>query len=243
MGRNVSVMPMAQQRLFCAWAARFWMAAGFATFLFVAMATSSLAAADNEGRYSFVGTVVDPQGKPVAGAKVWLDYWLAREPAQPAPPDAVSDTQGKFQFSRTNNDLADMAENSLWTNIGLVATKEGYGFAAGPLERFETTGRLVGDRPEVFRRRVGRAKREAERGDRILTLIADNMFLQGQLVNADGRPMAGATVEVVAVWEGENGTLDEWEAAFRKEPAWRFVSPLFWRYAGPGAIMYLNRRR
>ena len=97
--------------------------------LCVCVGPAVLAAAD-EPTYAFAGTVVDPQGKPVAGAKVWFDYALARPPAQPVPADAVSDAEGKFQFSRAKSSLVRHALlESPYPTIGvLVATKEGFGF-------------------------------------------------------------------------------------------------------------------
>ena len=213
-------------------------AAGVAAItLWVCVGPAVRAAAD-DAAYAFAGTVVDPQGKPVAGAKVWFDYPLARPPAQPVPADAVSDAEGKFQFSRTKSSLADMLESPYPTIGVLVATKEGFGFAAGPADRFETTGRLAVDRPKLFRRRLGRRRSaRAEKGPRVEARSRRRAAARTNSSTANGQPVAGATVEVLAVWAGENGTLDAWEAGMKKQPFWQHVSALFWRYNGAGAIV------
>jgi protocatechuate 3,4-dioxygenase beta subunit len=212
--------------------------------LWVCVGPAVLAAAD-EPTYAFAGTVVDPQGKPVAGAKVWFDHALARPAAQPVPADAVSDAEGKFQFSRTKSSLSDIPLLELgYGALGvLLATKEGFAFAAGPADRFDTTGRLAVDRAKLFRLPTGRVKREVGKEDRVLRLALDDVPLQGKLVNTDGQPVAGATVDVVAVWAGENGNLDAWEAGMKKQPVWRNVSALFGRYNGAGAMAYIGGTR
>jgi protocatechuate 3,4-dioxygenase beta subunit len=218
-------------------------AAGLAAItLWVSVEPAVRAAADGPP-YAFAGTVVDPQGKPVAGAKVWFDYPLAGPPAQPVPADAVTDAEGKFQFSRTKSSLADTLESPYPTPGVLVATKEEFGFAAGPADRFETTGRLAVDRPKLVRRAFSRVKREVGKEDRVLRLALDDVPLHGAILNTDGQPVAGATVEVLAVWAGENGTLDAWEAGMKKQPFWQNVSALFGRYNGAGAMAYIGGRR
>jgi protocatechuate 3,4-dioxygenase beta subunit len=200
-------------------------------------------AAADEPAYVFAGTVVDPNGKPVAGAKVWFDYPLGRPPAQTAPADAVTDANGKFQFSRAKSGLAEMPELPFGALSVLVATKEGFGFAAGRADPFETTGRLAVERTKRVRRSVAPAQREVGNADRVLRLALDDVPLEGTIVNTDGRPVAGATVDVLAVWAGANGTLDAWEAGVKKQPFWQSILPLFWRYNGAGAMAFIGVRR
>ena len=166
MGRNVTVWSCARRRLDAQGAARLAVAGVAAVMLCVCVEPAVRAAADAPA-YAFAGTVVDPNGKPVAGAKVWFDYALARPPAQSATADAVSDAEGKFQFSRAKSSLADVLESPYPTIGVLVATKESFGFAAGPADRFETTGRLAVDRPKLVRRAFGRMKREGGKKPRV----------------------------------------------------------------------------
>jgi hypothetical protein len=242
-GRNVTVYDCARHDFICTRAA--WLViAGLATFALGLSAGPAVRAAGDDAAYHFAGTVVDPQGKPVAGAKVWFDYTLARLPSQStahaASSDAVSDAEGKFQFSRTKSSLADMLDVPYGTMGVLMATKEGFGFAAGSAKRFETTGRLKVDRPRLFSSGIGWAKREEPKQDSVLRLVLDDVPLRGELVDTDGRPIADATVEVTAVSEGENGTLDAWETALKKEPSWQHTSILFWRYAAADRMLYVS---
>ncbi len=158
MGRNVTCSSCPRHGSIRAGVARFVLAAGVVAITLSVCANPAGRAAADEPIYAFAGTVVDPQGKPVAGAKVWFDYPIARPPAQPVAADAVSDAEGKFQFSRAKSSLADMALAELpYGALGvLVATKQGFGFAAGPTDRFETTGRLAVDQPKLVRRNVRR---------------------------------------------------------------------------------------
>jgi protocatechuate 3,4-dioxygenase beta subunit len=242
-GRNVTVWSCARHGSIRGGAARLVVAAGVAAItLWVSVGPAVRAAAD-DATYHFAGTVVDPQGKPITGAKVWFEYALARPPAQVAPPDAVSDGDGKFQFSRTKSSLSDILESYFPTIGVLVATKEGFGFAAGSADRFETTGRLASDRPKLFRAGVGRVTREGAKEDRMLRLVLDDVPLHGEVVDDEGRPVAGASLEVLAVWARAKGTLDAWEAGKKKLPLRQGISPLFWRYNTAGALSSIGARR
>jgi protocatechuate 3,4-dioxygenase beta subunit len=241
-GRSVTAWTCARHGSIRVRAARL-VAAGLAAITFWVCVGPVVRAAADDAAYAFAGTVVDPQGKPVAGAKVWFDYPLARPSAQPVPADVVSDAEGKFQFSRTKSSLTETFESPYPTIGVLVATKEGFGFAAGPANRFETTGRLAVDRPKLVRRGLAQAKRDVGQKDRILRLVPDDVPVQGQITSSNGNPVAGATVEILAIWAGENGTLDAWEAGLKKQPFWQHVSALFWRYNGAGALSYTAGRR
>jgi protocatechuate 3,4-dioxygenase beta subunit len=242
MSRNITGRSCARHGFVRRSGVRFIAAAGIAAITPGLSVEPAVRAAADDATYRFAGTVVDPHGKPVAGAKVWFDYALARRPAQPAGPDAVSDAEGKFQFSRAKSGLSEMPELVYGTMGVLVATKDGFGFAAGSADRFETTGRLAADWPKFFR--LGpRLKREGMKKDPVLRLTLDDVPLQGKLVNTDGQPVAGATVEAVAVWEGDDGTLDAWEAALKKQPGWRNISILFWRYIRAEGWNYRDGRR
>ena len=46
------------------------------------------------------------------------------------------------------------------------------------------------------------------------------MPVEGRIVNTEGQPVAGALVEVTAISEGNNGSLDEWFASAKKPDAY-----------------------
>jgi hypothetical protein len=240
-GRNVTVCCCAQRGIVRRQAARLLAASVAAIALGLSVGPVARAAVDHEAVYSFAGTVLDPQGKPVAGARVWFDYALARSPAQPVPADAVTDAEGRFHFTRAKSSLSDMHAAPSATIGVLVATKESFGFAAGTADRFETTGRLAFDRPKLFYDRIAQAQHEARHKEPVLRLVPDDLPLRGQITNSEGKPVTGATVEVVSVWAGDNGSLDAWEARPAKTPPWQSVSRLYFRYQGTGEMSYLGR--
>ena len=93
-------------------------------------------------------------------------------------------------------------------------TKDGYGLAARSSVHCETTGSLNAELTDEHREQIERKKP----GDNI-TLIADDVPVEGRIVNTEGQPIAGALVEVTAISEGVNGSLDEWFAAAKKPDA------------------------
>jgi protocatechuate 3,4-dioxygenase beta subunit len=166
--------------------------------------------------FNYSGTVVDDRGQPVAGAKIEFDFWRKAVPPGDVPPAAVSDEQGKFHFSRKKSDFADRGDSLGHAWAVLVATKEGYGFAAGLARHFETTGRLDAELTPQQRRNLAAFWGTATN---VLSMVPDDVPVHGRIVNTEGQPVAGAKIEAVCIWGGKDGTLDAWEAAARKSGA------------------------
>jgi beta-lactamase regulating signal transducer with metallopeptidase domain/protocatechuate 3,4-dioxygenase beta subunit len=163
--------------------------------------------------FTYAGTVVDDRGKPVAGAKISLDYLHASDPREPVPTLAVSDSKGRFEFSRRKRDFADAGLwGPWWFPAMIVATKPGYGPAGGQSIEFETTGRLVAEQhhPPGWR---------PKGWSNVLKLASDDVPIHGRILDTEGRPVSGALVQAINLWEGRDGSLDTWEAAaLRPEP-------------------------
>ena len=149
--------------------------------------------------FVYAGTVLDGTGKPVAGAKLTLDHGWSALPPEGALPSAVSDATGHFQFSVPERGAGDAWAKSWWVDAMLVATKDGYGLSGGPSVQFESTGRLA----TLQQQRMSRAP---ERGTNVLKLAPDDVLIRGRLLDADGRPVAGAPVQTINVWEGRDGS-------------------------------------
>lgn len=196
-------------------------------------------AASKDPTYSFAGTVVDQQKRPVAAAKISLSYFRA-EPVAADSPVAVSDARGRFEFSRKKSDLADLYDERYLGDMRVVAIKDGYGFASVPATACEKTGQLAAAIDEL---KTTWALATAEKGSNVLSLVPDDVPIRGRLLTIDGRAVAGAKVAVVAVWAGENGSLDAFEAKLKESPGWQHLSGLFRGYAQAGAINYLNNKR
>jgi RNA polymerase sigma factor (sigma-70 family) len=143
------------------------------------------------------GHVLDPNGKPVAGAKVHLLQWANPfgPPQDKAPPKvwAETDKQGRFSFT------APPYQGELFVTAA--------GFAPG----WETTGRVssaveVGKAQEV----------PAAQDDLVVRLAHDDVPVNGRLLDLQGEPVAGATVRVFALKASPDGNLDKWIAAVKK---------------------------
>ncbi len=159
--------------------------------------------------FTFAGTVVDRAGKPAVGLKVFTSYFHKGIPLDNAPPAALTDEHGKFEFSSKKSVFADAGGFGL-ADVGLVAVKEGYGFAYGAALHFETTGRFAAESPRAARERL---EKTAGKNPNVLTLPADDIPIRGRIVNTEGQPVAGATVAAMNIWEGTEGTLDAWETS------------------------------
>ncbi|MGQ0637173.1 MAG: M56 family metallopeptidase [Planctomycetaceae bacterium] len=178
------------------------------------------ARAGDDVTFQFAGTVVDLEGKPVAGAAVRLSYWRKEPPPDDAPPDAISDAQGKFEFTCKQSSLSDGGKSRDYLYAGVIATKDTYGFAYGPAFYFETTGKLEAELPDVQRRWIS-----SDWGQKThtLTLVPDDVPVRGRILDIQGRPVAGAKIEAVSVWEGQQQSLAAWEKA-AKEPSANYFS-------------------
>ncbi len=194
--------------------------------------------------FTFAGTVVNDQQQPVAGAKVALSYFR-KDPAAPETVPAVfTDSHGRFEFSSKKGDFADAGGNLGWFDAGLAATKKGLGFAYGRAAHFETTGRFDGEIPDK-RRPV--LEREAGNKTNVLTMPADDVPIRGRLLNTEGQPIAGASVEAVNILEGKEGTLDLWEAAAAEKNAdfyssWNLLDRLVQGYPEGGYVSFMATR-
>ncbi len=144
------------------------------------------------------GRVVGPDGKPVAGARIYrpLD-WIGEESVSPVRPKvhAVSGADGRFRFA------IDRAEGEAhragWKGLEgqLLALAEGFGPGFGA---------------------VGEAGGEAT-----LTLALDDAPIEGRILDLEGRPVVGVSVRVESIQAPKAGTLDAWiEAARLGQKTW-----------------------
>jgi beta-lactamase regulating signal transducer with metallopeptidase domain len=195
--------------------------------------------ASKDPTFSFAGTVVDQQGRPVADANVSLSYFRAK-PSAADRPAAVSDLAGRFEFSRKKSDFADLYHERFFSEMRVVAVKQGFGFASVSATACEKTGRLEAAIHEL---KTSWAWPTTDKGSNVLTLVPDDLPIRGRLLTIEGRAVAGAKIAVVGVWAGENGSLDAFEAKLKEGPGWRRLSAVFRGYAQAGAMMYRDGKR
>ena len=129
------------------------------------------------------GRVIDPDGKPFAGAKI---YWFGREAPSSRPPGvrATSDADGRFRFTASTPKrptTATLADGRVVTLLpspetaGFVASAEGYGL--GFFDGVEEVDAL----------------------GPILKLARDDVPIAGRVLDIEGRPVVGATVRGLEV--------------------------------------------
>jgi RNA polymerase sigma factor (sigma-70 family) len=132
------------------------------------------------------GRVVDPDGKPVAGAKVIYQQEPLREDPQalyPEPSTGVSDADGKFHFRATMYDMG----------------SDGH----------EPMGRLTAIAPGFAPAGTG-AGLPKSLLNRTLKFARDDVPLENRFVDLEGRPLAGVTVRCAYVIVSPNNDLEPW---------------------------------
>jgi beta-lactamase regulating signal transducer with metallopeptidase domain len=145
-------------------------------------------------RFEYAGRVLDPDGKPVAGAKLHLAYFRYQGKGVP-PVRAQSVAQGRFHFSATKQDFSDTDADNPWTTAIVVATLEGFGL--GWADAAES-----GEKP-------------IDRLNLTLRLARDDLPISGRIVDLQGHPVAGVAIEPGEILEPEAADLSSWINASR----------------------------
>jgi RNA polymerase sigma factor (sigma-70 family) len=113
------------------------------------------------------GQVLDPDGKPLAGAKLYLKYDYGRD--ENLPVRATSDAEGHFAFAFPRSLFDPSIPDRSWYQVMAIA--DGYGpdwaYQVKPVPSTDLKLRLVRDLP-----------------------------IRGRIVTLDGRPVRGATLQV-----------------------------------------------
>lgn len=148
------------------------------------------------------GLVVDPEGKPFPGAKLYLATWTALGFTVEERATSGADGGFAFTFSKSERDRA--ASDNSWSQVVAIAT--GYGFD------------LAG---------VGEPGKE---GGLTLRLVKDAP-INGRVLDSDGKPVAGANVRLrdVQFFAGEDLTAvldDIRKGGFGTPPAKGWSGPL-----------------
>jgi len=155
-----------------------------------------------EGAWTFAGRVLDPDGRPFAGAKLYLDSSLtAKDPKLPLR--ATSGPDGRFRFTLAKAGSGIDPNGGLWDLVHVAAVADGFGLG-------------VSDGAEAD-------------ADRELTvrLARDDVPIVGRLIDLQGRPIVGAAVRVESFWAPDTGDLSAWIKAARADARFhgRYNSP------------------
>jgi RNA polymerase sigma factor (sigma-70 family) len=148
-------------------------------------------AADRKGdRVELSGRVLDPDGKPAPGARVYL--LDASPPGRPPKARATSDADGGFRFAFDKSEVAlNYGYVNPWRAVFVVAAAEGHGLAFH---------RLAG--PEDVK-------------DCTLRLARDDRPVEGRVLDLEGRPLAGVAIRLDSLGVPEGADLSAFVAALK----------------------------
>ena len=134
------------------------------------------------------GTVIGPDGRPMAGARVCTIGWIW-SPGEAKIPfsETVSDAFGKFTISYRKSQInRNIGQLDQWKNTSVLAMKPGYGPDAVTWRKLENPA------------------------DAKLRLAHDDVPIEGEVVDLEGRPVAGVRVKVVGIAKAKNDDLTPW---------------------------------
>ena len=165
----------------------------------MAPAASAAASPDDEpGETVEVrGRVVDPAGKPVAGATIQVDHYLYRTVKPPGGgPSAVSGADGRYTLVAPR-DIAGALRPGRVPCSPSTSSRRPRGMApAGPRPRI-SSGVLK---------------------DVTVRLAADDLPIEGRILDLEGRPVAGAEIVTSDLYDPPGGDLTPWIEGMKANP-------------------------
>ena len=165
----------------------------------------------------FRGRVVGPDDKPIAGTNLYIVYDRNGEPVVRRLDPTRRD--GSFQSTFDSKELdASMYPHAL----GFVAMAKGFGCQWRSAFSFEAMRTYAAEKGIPSPPGMNIAGMDIERTT-TFRLTRDDVPLVGRIVDSDGRPVAGATVRLVAIVTGEDNSLNEFFAAVKAGEDWDVV--------------------
>jgi RNA polymerase sigma factor (sigma-70 family) len=152
------------------------------------------------------GSVVDPDGKPFAGAKV---YFLARQRQMQVEPEAgldrvraITDADGRFRFRvargqlQTSEDEEVRIFHNTHRTAVVTAVVAGHGPGWAEIPKVDDAGHLT------------------------LKLAKDDVPIRGRVIDLQGRPIQGVKVRVLLLRPMRTDSLQPWLDALQKTRAY-----------------------
>jgi RNA polymerase sigma factor (sigma-70 family) len=143
-----------------------------------------------KGSVTVNGQVLDPDGKPVAGAKLYLLTYPTQSTALKVRATSAADGRFGFTFTREQVDLP-YGYLDPWVHVLVLAAAEGFGPAL-------SVNRKV-DAP----------------GDMKLQLARDDVPVNGRVLDLQGKPVAGVTVRLTDLLLPTDLDLSPWLEALQ----------------------------
>jgi len=162
--------------------------------ILLGMGDASDGAVDDD-RLVITGRVLDPDGKPVGGAVVFVVPTLDKPPHLEAR--ATTDAEGRFRFEVTKSKIPGpswLMMASPWKLAAVLAAAQGYG------PDWEYLSDMKPGKPIEFR------------------LVRDDVPIEGMIADLEGRPVAGITLRPTKIAASLTGRLDTFLEAFREDP-------------------------
>jgi beta-lactamase regulating signal transducer with metallopeptidase domain len=152
---------------------------------------ASRAATPSGDRFEYAGRVLDPDGKPLAGAKLHLAHFRYTGQVPPAV-RATSDSGGRFRIELPQQELVD------WTTK-VVATADGFGLGWADAGQWADSN--------------ASEPKKIDTSSLTIRLVRDDAPIAGRLVDLEGRPVVGATIRPEEILEPPQGDLAAFIAA------------------------------
>jgi len=140
---------------------------------------------------TFAGMVLDPDGKPFAGAKIYLTGYNLKDSSHSLV-RAASGADGKFRFDVPIGefDARSFDRETVRQYATLVARAEGFAFGLG---NFQKDG-----------------------GPPTLRLARNDVPIEGRIIDLEGKPVAGVEVGVRTVQASDDEDLTHWLAGLKE---------------------------
>ncbi|MEM6690753.1 MAG: carboxypeptidase-like regulatory domain-containing protein [Planctomycetota bacterium] len=156
------------------------------------------------------GAVTDRNGSPISGASLRLLENMPHQTRELSTTLATSDANGRFAIALSIDQESSKHRLDTLKFSRLVASKDGYGVASVATCLADETGKLSSLLSEF--ERLYLTGHNQPQGPLVMTLPDSKKPVSGHLMNSEGRPVAGAKVSTISLWEGKSGSLKEWHA-------------------------------
>jgi len=147
------------------------------------------------------GRVLDPDGLPLAGAKIYCCFYgqFTSPPERIRTAPAASAADGSFLMRVPRSDFSKLEANTSWSQAIVAAAAPGYGPGWVDFARPEQAGALT------------------------IRLVKDDVPIEGRLVGLEGRPIQGVTVTIGALEAATDEDLTAWLSTAQSKPDQRWL--------------------